>query len=161
MGRIRWVGVLCGGVATFAAFFLLFVVLGSRVFVPLYPEGALPTGLAWYLHLAVATLLPLTFLLAAFFAGSIVVGRLVATSPGLNGSVCAALVSGGGFACLAGPLIPWVWRPISNPGEVYTRSENLGNLIEVSVVFCGAFPLIVLAGYLGGRFGGRFRMSTA
>ena len=58
---------------------------------------------------------------------------------------------------IAGPLVPWIWGPISNPGEVYTRSENVGNLIVVSVVFCGILPFIALAGFFEGRLGRRLR----
>ena len=53
--------------------------------------------------------------------------------------------------------MPWIWEPISNPGEDYTRSENLGNLLELSVVFCVVSPFAALAGFLSGRSGGRLR----
>jgi hypothetical protein len=36
--------------ATCVAFWLLFFVVGLPLFPNLYPEGAIPTGLAWYVH---------------------------------------------------------------------------------------------------------------
>ncbi len=156
LGRIRWVSLVVGVMATSAAFWLL-LVFGLPILPGLYPEGAIPTGLAWYVHLVRATAPPLTFLLLTFFLGGLAAGRAASTSPGLNGAVGAAITAFGGFAWFVGPLVPWIRVPISNPGEVFTRSDNVGNLITLSVVFCAVLPFVVLAGYLGGRLGGRTR----
>jgi hypothetical protein len=99
--------------------------------------------------------------LLAFFLGGLLVGGVVTAFPGLNGAVSSAIAALGGFAWYTGPLVPWIWETISNPGAVYTRSENLNNLLELSVVFCVALPFAVLAGYLGGKLGGRLRNRIA
>ncbi len=96
-------------------------------------------------------------LLLAFFLGAVPVGWLVGAFSGLNGALSTSVAAVGCFAWYAGPLVPWIWEPISHPGEVYTRAENLYNLLEESVMFSLVFPFIVLAGYLGGNLGGRLR----
>jgi hypothetical protein len=156
--RIWWVGIGTGVVATCVAFWLLFFVVSLPLFPNLYPEGVeLPTGLAWYVHVLSATLPPLASWLLTFAVGGLVAGVLVSAFSGLNGALSAAVTALGGFAWFVGPAIastiPWIWEPISNPGEVYTRAEALGELIEVSVVFCAVLPLFVMAGYVGGRVG--------
>ena len=54
-------------------------------------------------------------------------------------------------------MVRWIWEPISNPGEVYTRSENLGDLLMLSAIFCAVIPLVALASYLGAEAGERLR----
>jgi hypothetical protein len=61
----------------------------------------------------------------------------------------------GTFLWYAGALVPWVFVTPGDPGEAYTRSENVGNLLVVAMAFGAVFPIVVLAGYLGGRLGGR------
>ncbi|HEX6708719.1 MAG TPA: hypothetical protein VF068_00180 [Rubrobacter sp.] len=78
---------------------------------------------------------------------------MAAASPGPNGAVSAALTAIGAFAWLVAPLVPSMWEPISNPGKVYTVSENLGTLIALTTMFCAVLPLVVLSGYLGARAG--------
>ncbi len=91
------------------------------------------------------------------------VGGVVSAFPGLNGGVSAAVTMLGGFAWFVGPVmlsvVPWIWEPISNPGEAYTRADTLDQLLEVSVVFCVVFLFVVLAGYVGGKLGGRLRLA--
>ena len=157
MRRVRLVSIIVGVVATCAVFWLLFLVVGLPLFPNLYPEGAIPTGFAWYVHVVRATLPPLGSLLLTFFLGGLASGGMASSSPGLNGASSVAVAAFGGFAWFVGPLVPWIWEPISNPGEVFTRSENVGNLIVLSVVFCAVLPFVILAGYLGGRLGGRLR----
>lgn len=158
MWRIRWLGVVVGVAATCVAFWLLFFVVGLPLLPNFYPEGVeLPTGLAWYVHVVSATLPSLASWLLAFVVGGLVVGVVVSGFAGMNGALSAAATAFGGFAWFVGPAIastiPWLWEPISNPGEVYTRADTLSTLIEISVVFCVVFPLLVLAGYVGGRVG--------
>jgi hypothetical protein len=50
-----------------------------------------------------------------------------------------------------------MWEPISNPGEVYTVSDNVGTLLTLIAMFCAVLPFVVLAGFLGARLGGRLR----
>lgn len=157
MKRIRWASIIVGVVATSATFWLLFLVVGLPLFPNLYPEGAIPTGTAWYVHVVRATLPPLASLLLTFFLGGLVSGGVTSVSWEFYGALSVAVTAFGGFAWFVGPLVPWIWEPISNPGEVFTWSDNVGNLIVLSVMFCAVFPFIVFAGYLGGRLGGRLR----
>ncbi len=160
-GRIRWVKVGVGVVATMLLAYLLtrFVVY-SVIFPYLYrtyiAEGPGVNAREDALFNTFTTSSLLIALLLAFFIGGLLVGGLVAAFPGLNGAVSAATAAVGCFAWYAGPLVPWIWEPISHPGEVYTRAENISNLLGLSVLFCAVFPFAVLMSYLGGRLGSRF-----
>lgn len=161
MRRIRWVGVLLGvAVMTPLALGLtlfVFSVIDSRLYRAFIAEGAGTTareqalfdGLSGASHLAAGLLAP--------FLGGLLGGRVTAASPGTNAATGAAVAAFGIFAWFVGPLVPWIWEPISNPGEAYTRSDNVNNLLVVSVVFCGILPFVVLAGYLGGELNARLR----
>ena len=163
--RLKWVGVFLGtAVTTLLALGLnifVFSVVDSRLYRAFIAEGAGTTareqalfdGLSGASHLAAVLLAP--------FLGGLLVGRVIAASPGTNAAVGAAVAAVGVFAWFVGPYVPWIWEPISNPGEDYTLSENIDNLIVVSVVFCGILPFIVLAGFLGGKLGSRLRTSRA
>ena len=168
--RIRWLGVVVGVAATCVAFWMLFFAMGLPLLPTYLSEGVeLPTGLAWYAHVVSVTVPPLASWLLAFALGGLVVGVVVPAFSGLNGALGAATTLFGGFAWFVGPAlvsaVPWLWEPVSNPGEIYTRADTLSKLIEISVVFCAVFPLIVLAGYVGGRVGtllrGRFNQHRA
>ena len=155
MRRLGLVGVVAGVVATSVVFWLLFFIVGLPLFPNLYPEGVIPTGFAWYIHVVVATIPPLVSLLLTFFLGGLAAGGVASASPGPNGAVSAALTAFGGFTWFVAPLVPSMWEPISNPGEVYTVSENLGNLLTLTTMFCAVLPLVVLAGYVGACVMGR------
>jgi hypothetical protein len=71
--------------------------------------------------------------------------------------VSAALTAFGGFAWFVGPVVPWIWEPINNPGEPYSRSENLDDVLVLGAIFCAALPLVVLASYLNAKAGERQR----
>ena len=152
------VGVVAGIVTTSTAFWLLFVVGGLPFFPNLYPEGALPTGFAWYVHVIWAIIPPLFSLLLTFFLGGLVTGGVTSASPGPNGAVGAALLASGSFIWFVAPIVPSMWEPISNPGEAFTGTDNLGNLFELTIMFYTVLPFIVLAGYLGARLGGPLRI---
>ncbi len=77
--------------------------------------------------------------------------------PGFNGMVSAALTAFGGFAWFVGPVVRWIWEPITNPGELYSRSENLNDVLVLSAIFCATLPLVVLASYLNAEAGERQR----
>ena len=159
--RIRWVGLVVG----IAAMFLFTLLLNYSVFVMIHPylydtyiaEGAGVTAREDALFNALTGLSNLIATLLAFLLGGLVVGVLASAFAGLNGALSAAVAAFGGFALLVGPIVPWIWEPISNPGEVYTRADNLNNLLELSVIFCAVLPFVVLAGYVGGRLGARLR----
>lgn len=157
MRRLRLVGVVAGIVATYVANRLLSLIVRVPFFPNLYPEGVIPTGFAWYVHVASATIPSLMVLFSTFFLGGMASGGVASASPGTNGAVGAALIAFGVFIWTVAPLVPSMWEPISNPGEVYTVSENLGNLLTLTIMFCAVLPLVVLAGYLGARLGGRLR----
>ncbi len=166
MSRIRWVRVGVGAVATMLLTYLLtrFVVY-SVIFPYLHrtyiAEGPGVNAREDALFNTFSTGSLLIALLLAFFIGGLLVGGLVAASPGLNGAVSAATAAVGCFAWYAGPLVPGIWEPISHPGEVYTRAENISNLLVLSVLFCAVSPFAVLMSYLGGRLGSRFLRSTS
>lgn len=94
-------------------------------------------------------------MLLAVFLGVLLAGRIAPSSPESNGAASAG-VGAIIFACVVGPLVPWIWEPISNPGEVYARAENLNNSMVFGVGFCVVLPFVVLSGYLGGCIHGRF-----
>ena len=98
MRRIRLVSIIFGVVATCVFFWLLFLVAGLPLFPSLYPEGAIPTGLDWYVHLVRATVPPLTSLLLVFSLGGLVSGAVPSGSPGLAGASSVALTELCGLA---------------------------------------------------------------
>jgi hypothetical protein len=151
--RLGLVSVVAGVVATSVAFWLIRVVVGLPLFPNLYPEGAIPTGFAWYIHVVLFTFPPLASLLLSFFLGGLAAGGVASATPGSNGAVSAALTGFGGFTWFVMPLLPLLWEPSGNHGEVYVLNEGLGTLIAASVTFCAVLPLVVLSGYLGARVG--------
>lgn len=168
-GRIRWVVIFVGFIAILLLASLLMASVGSVGSSYLYdtfaverPGGAVSfTGRAWDVYMFSSTLVFLSCLLAAFFLGSVVVGRMVLAFPGLNGAVSGAAVMAAAWVWLLGGAIPFLLRPINDPGDVYTRAENLQMFLLWMVVLCVISPLGILAGYLGGRLGGRLRRRPA
>lgn len=98
----------------------------------------------------------LTAALFAAFCGGVVAGGSDRAYPGVRGAASAMTAALAVLLLLAAPLLLWMWDPVENPGEAYTRSETLSNLLVVGVVLCVVSPFAVLAGYLGGRFGRSF-----
>jgi hypothetical protein len=96
----------------------------------------------------------------AFFLGGLPVGVMARSYHGLNGVLSSTFVVVVGFVWLLATFLPGLLNPISNPGEVYTRSENLQMLLIYATAFGAVSPFGLLAGYLGGRLGGRLRLST-
>ena len=103
----------------------------------------------------------LSALLLAFFLGAIPVGWLADAFAGLNGALSAALTAFGGFVLYVGPILPWIWEPISNRSEAWMRYENLYVLLGATAAFCLALPFVALAGYLGGKLGRRLAARVA
>ena len=157
--RVQWVAILAGIAATLSLLYLI-LAFGSSFFLNPMPAGMLLEGPAWYLRVLVSVLVPLSCLLFACFLGGLTAGGLAATSPGLNGGVSVTLGTAGGFLWFSWGLLPWIFVVPSNPGEVFTRSDNVGALIVITLVFCAVFPFVALAGFLGGRLGGRLRPAT-
>lgn len=157
VGRLELVGVLVGVAATALAFWLLFFVGSSVIFPNPYPEGAMPVDRARYVQVVLDALLLLVPLLLTFFLGGLAAGMMVSAFPGQHGGLVTALTSFGGFAWFVRPLLPLLWEPGGQHGEVYVLNEGLGTLIVLSATFCGLLPFVVIAGYAGGRVGGRLR----
>lgn len=162
---IRWVGVVLGVAAMtplalgFNGF--VFSVIDSRLYRAFIAEGAGVTARENALFTALSGVSHLVAVLLASFLGGLLVGRLIAAFPGTNAAIAALVAAVGVFAWFVWPLVPWIWEPISNPAEVYTRSDNVNTLFEASVVFCVILPFIVLAGYLGGKWGGHLHERPA
>ncbi len=109
----------------------VFSVIDSRLYRAFIAEGAGTTareqalfdGLSGASHLAAGLLAP--------FPGGLLGGRVTAASSGTNAATGAAVAAFGIFAWSVGSfLVPWIWEPISNPGEAYTRSDNVNNLLS-------------------------------
>ncbi|QIN82522.1 hypothetical protein GBA63_07620 [Rubrobacter tropicus] len=113
------------------------------------------TGDAWNAYMVLSTSLMLGALPVSFLLGGVSAGVVARSRPAINGLTSAAVVVALGFAWLLATALPSLMDPISNPGEVYTRSENLQMLFLWGTAFCAVTPFALLAGYLGGRFGGR------
>jgi hypothetical protein len=156
MRRLRLPSVIAGATITVLLLFLI-LVFGSRFFPNPAPEGVLLVGPAHQLRVAASVLVPLACLLLACLAGGFVAGRLAPDSPGVNGAVGTALGCLGGFVWFVWGLVPSVFVRPSNPGEVFTRSDNVGTLIFLTGAFCIAMPFVALGGFFGGRLGGRPR----
>jgi hypothetical protein len=154
MRRSRLVSIIVGA-ATTLLFLFLVLVFGSRFFPNPMPEGVLLAGPAHYLRVATSVLVSLTCVVSVCFIGGYVAGWLSSGSPGINGALCTGLAFFGGFAWFIWSLVPWVFVEPSNPGEVFTRSDNVGALMFLSTAFCVALPFVALAGLLGGRLGER------
>jgi hypothetical protein len=160
MRRLRLPSVIAGAKLT-VLLLILVLIFGSRYFPNPAPEGVLLVGPAHQLRVLASVLVPLACALLACFAGGMVAGRLAPDSPGLNGASGTALGFLGGFVWFVWGLVPSVFVRPSNPGEVFTRSDNVGTLIFLTAVFCAVLPLVALGGFFGGRLGGRARRDQA
>ena len=149
-----------GVAATLVVLSLLFGVVGLPLYPRGQPEGAVPTGLAWYVFCDVQPVDSSVLLFLAFFLGNLVVGVVAPSSPGLNGAVSAVGVVALAFAWLLATVLPGLLRPISSPGDVYTRTENLQMFLIYAVALCFVLPFAALAGFLGGRLGRRLRAAS-
>ena len=113
------------------------------------------TGRAWNSYMVLSTSLMLGALPVSFFVGGVSAGVMARSRPGFSGLASAIAVVVIGFVWLLATALPGLMDPISNPGEVYTRSENLQMLFLWGTAFCAVSPFALLAGYLGGKVGGR------
>jgi hypothetical protein len=163
---LRNVGI--AGVAVGVAVTVLLVLLLETIVIPpinsyLYDLFAVEraggavsfTGGAWNRYMALSTALMLGALPVSFLLGGVSAGVAARSRPGVSGLLSAMVVVALGFAWLLATALPGVVGRTDNPGEVYTRSENLQMLLLWGAAFCAVSPLALLAGYLGGRAGGR------
>jgi uncharacterized membrane protein len=163
MSHIRWIGVILGSVATvvLALALLAFVSLVLEPFVSSLTgtvpvDGVTSTTVAEErirgLLMGVSVI---SALLLAFLVGGLVVGRFATSHAGLNGAVMGVVILAIPFVWLLGSIVIVLLNPAGSPGEVITRSESLRMLVAAFVVYSVFFPIIVLAGFLGGRVGRR------
>ena len=112
------------------------------------------TGGAWNSYMALSTALMLGALPVSFLLGGMSAGLAARSRPGASGLASALVVVALGFGWLLVTALPVLADPISNPGELYTRAENLQMLFLWGTAFCAVSPFALIAGYLGGRVGG-------
>lgn len=84
-------------------------------------------------------------------------GWVAPVHPASNGAASATLAAFEGFAWLIWPLLPLLAEPGGDHGEIYVLNEGLGTLVAFGVAFGVVLPFLALAGYLGGKTGGRLR----
>ncbi|MGB3634762.1 MAG: hypothetical protein WA982_12030, partial [Rubrobacteraceae bacterium] len=105
--------------------------------------------------------LVLVFLISAVFlallAGGWMSGRLATTHAGLNGIVVGIVLVAVPLVWLVGSIAFVFLEPITSPDDAYGRSENLRMLGAALIVYCVVSPVFILASFLGGRIGDRFR----
>ena len=96
-------------------------------------------------------------LLAAHFLGGIVSGRLSPGTPASNGAATAAVSAPVGILYLVWAVPPFAILPFVDP---FTGSPDVDMFSFWAVAFSLFFILALLAGHLGGRFGGRLRQPS-
>ena len=162
--RIRWAGVVVG---TGAA--VLFVRLLHRfvfsVIIP-YLHGIFaverPGGVTSFsgTNAALYDILSLLSLLSTFplalFLGGLVVGLVVRSSPGLHGALSGAAVAAVGLAWSSANTLAMLLNPVSD-----TPLDDAEKFLVLAMGLCVLSPIAILAGFLGGRLGGRLRRSRA
>lgn len=161
MARVGCMGVVLGAFVTVVLAWLLVMLVLTLIsaVAPTLGEasgGAGPESSREILLVSAAFLV----LLLSFFSGGVVAGLAVVRTPGLNGLTSAAAVAAIGLVLALIGFLTVILNPISNPGEVYTRAENLSMVLVVIIAFCAFCPFGVVAGYLGGLLGGRMRRAA-
>jgi hypothetical protein len=162
--RIRWVGIILG-VAAAMLFVWLLVALVDSVIIP-YLHGIFaverPGGVTSFsgrnaILYDILTLLALlsTFPLALFLGG-LVVGGVVRSLPGLHGALSGAVVAAVGLAWSSANTLAILLDPVSD-----TPFDDAEKFLILTVGLCVLSPIAILAGFLGGRLGGRLRRSRA
>lgn len=162
MRRIRWISVILGAVMTVALSGVLLALSGllltpylSAITDSAAIDGATSATVAdERVYGLLMGLSLLSAILLAFFVGGFVVGRLVPLSGGLNGTVMGLIVVLAGLVFLLGNLVT-VLGPVGNPGEFYSQSENLRMLVVALAAYVVVSPIVILAGFWGGRIGRR------
>ncbi len=161
--NVGFVGVAVGVAVTTLLVLLLETIVLPPINLYLYDLSAVEraggavsfTGGAWNTYMVLSTSLMLGALPVSFLLGGVSAGMVARSRPGISGLASAVVVVALGFALLLATALPWLMEPISNPGDVYTRSENLQMLFLWGTAFCAVSPFALLVGYLGGRVGGR------
>ena len=163
-GRIWWTGIGVGVAAAMLFVWLLVGLVFSVIFPFLHGIFAVerPGGVTSFSgrNAALYDILSLLSLLSTFplalFLGSLVVGGVVRSSPGLNGAVSGAVVAAVGLAWSSANTIAILLDPVSD-----TPLDDAEKFLVLTIGLCVATPIAILAGYLGGRLGGRLRGRAA
>ena len=133
LGKVSWWVIILGVAVSLLLVYLLntfvFLVIDSHLYDTYIAEGIGVTAREDALYNWLSNLSHLSALILAFFLSSILVGRTISAFPELNGAVSAATAAVLGLVWLVGPVVRWIWEPINDPGEAYTRSDNLNTVI--------------------------------
>ena len=168
MRRVRWRGVILGTAVALVLVWVFGSILSSQVVRPkldgfLYELAGVEdsgrsisgTGEQWMSFEWLHALVGISSLFFAHFLGGFVAGRMAITLPGLNGATTAALAALFGVARFLIAVLPLIVDPSIDPR---TRSENGGLFLFQGLGFIFvSFPVTLLAGFLGGRTGGKLR----
>jgi hypothetical protein len=146
-----------GAVALGAAVVILINGAFSLIFFPQKLGPYFTVGPYWTYTNDSTILLALTSLpRSAHLLGGLVSGGLDRSSPGLSGSLSAVL-----SALVAVGRFLYAYPSGFGPSvDAITRAKNAEFLLFLGGLFSVYFPFTVLAGYLGGRIGGRLRTAT-
>ena len=162
-GRIWWTGIGVGVAAAMLFVWLLVGLVFSVIFPFLHGIFAVerPGGVTSFSgrNAALYDILSLLSLLFTFplalFLGSLVVGGVVRSSPGLNGAVSGAVIAAVGLAWSSANTIALLSDTTSD-----TPFDDAEKFLMVAVALCIFSPIAILAGYLGGKLGGKLRSRT-
>lgn len=102
----------------------------------------------------ITTLLPLS----AHLIGGLVAGGVSRSSLGASGALSATLAALVAVCRIVSGILSAL---LSRGPDSVSPSEELELFPVLAILFAVYFPFTVLAGYLGGRLGGRFRAATA
>lgn len=160
MRGVRWTGALVGVVATMLFARLLVALVDSAIIPYLHGIFAVerPGGVTSFsgrnaaLYDALSGLSLLSVFPLALFRGGLVVGAVVRSSPGLNGALSGAVVAAVGLAWSSANTIALLSNTTSD-----TPFDDAEKFLIVTVALCVFSPIAILAGYLGGKLGGRLR----
>lgn len=158
MRRISWIAVIVGTVVALVAGRLTLVAMPDFYAMIAYQEGrggtvVLSTERQMRADFVQVLVLAISWSLA-YFLGGLVAGRMASSSGGLNGMLTALLGALVGVAWFMWDVLPLV---VSASLEPLSRSEDLGNMLVLTMVFAVLLPITVLAAYIGGKLGGSLR----
>ena len=156
MRDVGWTGAVVGVVATMLFARLLVALVDSAIIPYLHGIFAVerPGGVTSFsgrnaaLYDALSGLSLLSAFPLALFLGGLVVGAVVRSSPGLSGALVAAV----GLAWSSANTIALLLNTTSD-----TPFDDAEKFLIVTVALCVFSPIAILAGYLGGKLGGRLR----
>ena len=144
----RWPAALLGAAVAISINGLFSIVLFGNWYLGPYWTYTDKTSL-----ILVTTLLPLS----AHLIGGLVAGGVSRSSLGVSGALSATLAA---LVAVCRIVLGIVSVTLFRGPDSVPLSEELALVPVLAVLFAVYFPFTVLAGYLGGRLGGRFRAAT-